>query len=321
MDSAMSIEELLDQASALLGAHRYDAAAALIDAALAMSPGSVPALILRARCRLRTGDPRLALPDAQEALRLAREPDLAAAREVVAECLRAVGGVNLEAARIALRGRDTDRAWGILRGLAADRFVVLVCAYTARRPLHRDGLEEVLGWLLREELDEAAAALERREHGPARAAVARANAIDGRALRAAYLEAAALYGGLRPAGAEADLRRAAVLAERAAASGELRERAARLRTAIGAAARAVEAAGRVRRAEALLGRYQALVATYTGRPVTMFEASNARRSLASLGTDVTRLRQQCPAGSPEGRLLARLAAAITGLQQQLRGIV
>jgi hypothetical protein len=317
----MSMEELLDQAAALAGARRYDAAAALVDAALAMSPGSVAALLLRARCRLLAGDPQQALPAAREALRLAREPDLAAAREIVADCLRAVGGVRLEAARVALRGRDTDRAWGILRGIAADRFVVLVCAYTARRALPRDGLEEVLAWLLREELDEAAAALGRRDHGRARAAVARANAIDGRALRAAYLEAAALYGGLRPAGAEADLRRAAVLAERAAASGELRERAARLRTAIGAAAAAVQAAGRARRAAALLGRYQALVATYTGRPVTMFEASNARRSLASLGTDVTRLRQDCPAGSDEGRLLARLAAAIAGLQRQLRGVV
>ncbi|WP_433041263.1 hypothetical protein [Dactylosporangium sp. CS-033363] len=326
----MSLAELLHRASSLLDARQFSAAATLIGAALRDAPGSVPALALRARCLLLAGDPELGLEAARSAARLARPSDGSLAQDVLGECLRAVAAARVESARSALRRHDRGTAWTILRGVAElgpqDRLFVLICAYVSGR----DPSGEVLDWLLREELEEATAALERADAVGARAALDRANAIDSRSRHAALLEADAIHRAvvtgpprsgvaLRPV--LADLRRASELLKRLDDAPEFRDRALALRASIDHLSRRVAADLRVHRARELIGRHNAIVSTYTGRPISSFEASNARRSLAPLAGDVAKLRRQCPPGSPEARALADLAAAISALQRQLQHYV
>ncbi|WP_433201032.1 hypothetical protein ACQP00_29835 [Dactylosporangium sp. CS-047395] len=332
--AALSLEELLYRASLLLDARQCSAAATLIGAALRDTPDSVPALALRARCLTLAGDPELGLEAARAAVRLARPSDGSLAQDVLGECLRAVAAARLETARSALRRHDRETAWTILRGVAElgqqDRLFVLVCAYASGRDLPPGQLDEVLAWLLDEELEEAAAALERADARDARTALDRAGAIDSRSRQAALLEADAIHRAivtgpprtgmaLRPV--LADLRRASDLLQRLDDDVEYRDRARALRASIDHLSRRVAADLRVHRARELIGRHNAIVSTYTGRPISTFEASNARRSLAPLAADVAKLRRQCPPGSPEARALADLAAAITALQRQLQHYV
>jgi len=328
----MSLEQLLARASRLLDAGRVEAAGVLVGVALGMAPDSAAALALQARCLLAGGDAEGALDAAREA---ARRSDSELVRTTLAASVDAAAAGRLRTARLALRRRDLAEAWEVLRGIAGlryeDRLFVLVCAYTAGRPVLPAGdREEVLAWLLRDELDEAAAALGHGDHARARAATERADAIDGRCLLAALLGAEAAYRGavadptrsgiaLRPV--LADLRRAGELLRRLDESAEFRRRAEPLRARIGPLTRHVAARLRAHRARELIGRHDALVSTYAGRPISAFEASNARRSLAPLGEDVAKLRRQCPPGSPEALALAELAGAIRSLQRQLERYV
>ncbi|MGI5238818.1 hypothetical protein [Dactylosporangium sp. CA-139066] len=332
--TAMSAQELLDRASGLLGEGRHEAAVALVDAVLRSAPTSIPALVLHARCSLRAGAVRRARDTAVEASRMARGSQLAAVREILAECDRALSNNRLEEARTALRAKDPELAARLLRDIpqrqAADDFADSVRGYIAGRRLSGDALDTVLEWLLREELDQADDAVQRLDFVAARTAVDRARELDGRGSHTAYLEALIILRSIhsRPARstqdlqtAVAELRRAAGLADRAAASTEFRQRALQLRRAVDAVLRRAEAAACRQCADALIARHNRLVETYTGRAISPFEASNARRSWAALGAEVARARRQCPAGSEEGRRLADLAAAIDNVQRQLRGNV
>ncbi|WP_327002229.1 hypothetical protein OHA72_45000 [Dactylosporangium sp. NBC_01737] len=326
-DAAMSLEQLLGRASVLLDAGRHEAAAALVGAALRMAPDSADALALSARCLLLAGDPEHALRAAREA---ARRSDSELVRSVLAASVGAVCADRLEKVRGALRGRDLDAARELLRGIAAlgcgDRFLVLVSAYTAGRPpLAAEQREEVLSWLLREELDEAAA-LKDEDHGRSLAAAERALAIDGRSMLAALLGAEAILRAVVSSPARSgvalrsvlkDLRHARDLLQRHDESEEFRRRADPLRTPINQLARHVAGELRVQLANELKDRYNAIVSTYAGRVISVFEASNARRSLAPLSQDVTKLRRQCPPDSTEAVVLTQLARAIASLQQQL----
>jgi len=354
-DPTMSLGQLLDQAEQRINGRQYRAALALLDTALDTSPGCASALILAARCHLLLGDAPRALDVARQALRHARGSETAgAAWAIFADCVRAASGERLEAARVALRRRELRRAIALLdeiasvraedadfadiRAYAHDRLIrSLPPAARAAMPMagrHRltpMALQKVLAWLTREELDEGAAALNNREYVRAAEVLDRINQIDHRGGQAAYLQATAIYrsvvtGLARPtppalAAAKENLRRAATLTDRASVSADYREPAKRLRAEIDAAAQRIAGASRVRPVNALVERYNLLVARYTGGTITMFEASNARRSLAGLSTEVANLRHQYDARSGEGRTLADLAAAIIGLQRQLSNVV
>ena len=328
----MSLEQLLGRASLLLDARQHKAAAALIDVALGMVPDSAAALALRARCLLQ--------PATRS--RPSMRPAKRRADPTASWCATSWQRASRRPASTGCGGSGSRSAGGTSAGRGPccagsppcsieDRLFVLVCAYTATQPpLSPEDREEVLSWLLREELDAAADALERNDHKRARAAAERADAIDARSMHAALLGAQAIYQGvmsdptasgiaLRPV--LADLRRARELLQRLDESEDFRRRADPLRAPINWLIKRVAAQLRVHRAEELIGRHNAIVSTYTGRPISVFEASNARRSLAPLGEEVAKLRRHCPPGSPEALALADLAKAIASMQRQLQHYV
>jgi hypothetical protein len=340
LDGTMSVEQLLDQAQARVERRQYSAASALIETALQSSPASVRAMLLQAACHLRLGNPDRALDSAAAAQRHAGAADLDAARRMHAECARAASERRLARARDALRNGAVEQAVVLLDSIATlrrdDHEFAAIRQYAQAligrsRPLPGEALEPVLEWLTGEDLDEATVALADGDDVRATGVLKRVEAIDGRGRRAAYLRAWALC--LRVVrelrspdprkldAAEAALRRAANLAAHANARPDLEEQITRLRSAIEALEERVASANRAQRVAALVTRYNALVATYTGRPITLFEASNGRRSLASIGADVDKLRRRYGGESPEGRTLVELAAAITRLQQQLKRLI
>ena len=328
----MSVEQLLRRASLLLDARRHEAAGALIGVALGMDPDSVAALVLRARCLLVSGDVERALDAARAA---ARRFDGEATREIVAECTRAACDGRLERARDALRRHDTAAAWTLLQAIAGlgyqTRLFLLICApyggapAAAGRP--RDGPAMAAARGARRGRGGAESARTIRVRGPPPAGRTRstARACSPRCWRPTRSTAASCWGprgpGSRCAPVLADLHRAADLLKRLKDAADLQERARPLRASVGHLSRRVAAELRVHRTREFIGRHNAIVATYGGRPISSFEASNARRSLAPLAGDVAKLRRQCPPGSPEARALADLAAAIAALQRQLQHYV
>jgi hypothetical protein len=195
-------------------------------------------------------------------------------------------------------------------------------------PLPQPALQRVLNWLTREELAEGAAALRDGEYVRAATILDGINRIDDRGAKAAFLQATAMYRSVvttlakpRPAGlaaAEENLRRAGTLIERASSSDEFRDRAERLGNQIDGLKRLVASQ---RLIDPVRRRFDAIVARYTGHTITQFDARTARGSLATLSTDVTKLRRKYPSQSDEGRTLAALAEAIIDLQRQLRPYV
>ena len=261
---------------------------------------------------------------------------------------------RLEPIRRALRGGDYYRAVALLARApapsAGQPAIDEIAAYawdgiarTGRRAapppsaapsLTRTALQRVLRWLTAEELRTGAAALSGQHLNHAIDALERALRADGRGSRASLLLATALYRSVErefrePAPAldrtGEDLERATALLGVAATDRALRDRAAQLTLRVDR--RRVDlAAMRERRARSraftdYMKRHNAFFARYGKGRITMAEKSIARRSLAGLNTDLTRLRRQFPADSAEGRKLAALAQAVTAMQQRLKHVV
>jgi tetratricopeptide (TPR) repeat protein len=350
-ERALSLGEMLRQAQERIGRHDHEAALALLDEALDISPHCVPALLLAARCHRSRGDAVRALEMAGLATRWARGAEVDTAQAVRSECARAAVPDVLADVRAALRrghlGRAVARADEIATALPDSDEVADVHAYVyerlatspqaqararARRGEPRlltpQALQKVLVWLASEELEEGTAALDNRDYARAVELLDHANLIDDRCARVAYLQAAAMYATVldevarpRPAGldtAPENLRRAAMLADRAGTAAELAGPARRLRTRIDELSRQV---ARELRVGLLQKRFDALVRRYTGRPINYFEASNLRRSLAALETRVATAHDTGTSDPDERRDLAALHTRILGLQKQVRHIV
>jgi hypothetical protein len=255
------------------------------------------------------------------------------------------------AVRTALRRCDYRRALSLLRGVpelsGGAPPVDEITAYARERlaranrrvraaTLDRDALQRVLLWLTADELRTGEQALSGEHLNRAIASFERALRIDGRGSRAALLLAMALYRSVtRELSTRGDpeldrtyddLDHALALLDRAALDPPLRPRAAELARAVDrqrdVLARLKQRRVRSRALDEYLTRYNAFMTRYRGgRMMTTSEKSHARRSLARLATDVGILRRQYPIDSPEGRRLAEIAQAVTGMQAKLRNVV
>jgi tetratricopeptide (TPR) repeat protein len=350
----MSLAQLLAEAELRIHRRQYQSALTLLTAALNLSPDCVEAMVLAALCHLGLGDVPRARAAARSGARMASGPLVARCAQVLAECARAEADRDMEEVRRALRRADIRRATALLTKIAdvrtGDRHLTDVLAYTYDRlararaspagatvpprvpRLTRPALYRVLEWLTREELDEGAAALASGEYTRAATVLDRVNRIDPRGARAALLQANAIYlsvltnPGRRPDStvlgyAAEHLDGAAKLTDRAARSADLRATAGQVRAEIDRLAQRIARMRRAIPVHTLVENFDLIVGRYIGHPITMGEASNARRSLAVLGVKVTTLRRQFDPRSDEGHRLTRLAADIAGLQSQLKNIV
>ncbi|GAA0931082.1 tetratricopeptide repeat protein [Virgisporangium aurantiacum] len=356
-----AVRHLLDQAAQRIAGKRYQSAIALFDEVLGLAPTNAQALAGKAKCYLCLHNLRPALDAARVAARHADTPELVdAVRAIHDECVRALSDRHLEAARQALRSRQFQRAVDLVEHIsgvrADDPTFVEIRAYAhdrlrrslppderrnggPRQKLVHDELQRVLSWLTSDELDQADDALTRKLYAEAVTVLDRASRIDPRGVRVAFLGAIAIYQHVaadlesafddqRPpdlAAAEANLRRAVEMVEFVAADPLYREDCVAVRENVDRLARMV-ADFRAKRARArpvneCVRRFNAIADINLGRTIPYQQASNLKRTLASLATDVARLRPNYDSRSQEARTLADLAKATAELLRQLNDVI
>jgi hypothetical protein len=237
-------------------------------------------------------------------------------------------GSALERLRIAIRDLDGPRTIAELRccqaGLATDAWFQTIAEYALRRlrqPAdgHADAggterpaqlaagpLQQVLGWLLREEVDTATRLFRAGRFAETRRVCERGARIDGRCARLALLRGLAMA-------RDAPEHWSTLLEARRWLTVAATDPALREQCRVGAD-RLDDALGRRERAEVnrLNDSYTGIWRVYDRPRLHHVEAVNLRASLVTLGGKVERARGKCRPGTPAARSLESLARAVTG---------
>lgn len=231
----------------------------------------------------------------------------------------------LERLRLAIRKLDGPQSIAELRccqaRLAADAWFQTIAEYVLRRlwqpapdgrtdaegpaQLAVGPLQQVLGWLLREEIDMATRLFRAGRFAEARRVCEHGARIDGQCARLALLRGLAMA-------RDAPEHWSTLLEARrwltVAATDPALQEPCRV-----AADRLDDALGRRERAEVnrLTESYAGIWRVYDRRTLHYVEAVNLRASLVTLGGKIERARKKCRPGAPATKSLEALARAVT----------
>ena len=354
-----AMQRFEDELVELLENGRRDEALDRVERQLRQQPTHATLLYAQCALLLSAGRFPMAKATAERALGVVDGVHLPHFRELLHHIAVQNSYATLESVRGLLRSGRWRRAISQLKTCAAalggDEQFEALCAYARERhargaslgairwartrratgrPPADAALQQLLGWLLQEELRDGVQALNDERFTAAKGRFTAAERIDDRSTVVAFLHAVTIFKDLqrafergKPPGldsAYAQLQHAARLAARAQRDPVVGEQCDELAAAIDAGLEALDSiradVERARPVSECASRFASLVELYQRSPIrSMQDLITARRTFRQLADDVAGLYGRYPPHSEEWQALDKLTEAIDRVQAQLAG--